>query len=251
MRRLTSRAVLALALACLFACYASSAARRSERIVAKGFNFEDRGPWLLVTGPGSLVLAGANMLVGSVLPIGGGVDPREPEAKWFHSYDGAMRPGKQVAIVCNRERSTIVTGIREVPGGAWRDARHEKWHFPVCIEALPGSYELEVHYFVRDHLADSDESVTRQAESTAPSVVRWSAEAGAVYVLTAYLGDAQPSSAMPPQRHIPRSRALGTTWWELEEADWYARIERQGSWDALEGPVVEQRRAWVSYESRR
>ena len=28
-------------------------------------------------------------------------------------------------------------------------ARHQRWHFPRCIEVLPGRYELEVHYFVR------------------------------------------------------------------------------------------------------
>jgi hypothetical protein len=233
------------------ACYATRAARQSKRIVSAGFDFEDHGPWVLVTAPGSLLLAAGNLAVGSLLPLGGGVDPREPEHKWFHAYPGAMLPGEQVAILCHRERATWVTAIRSQPGGAWQDARYEKWHFPVCIEVLPGSYELQVHYFAREHEDDQQESVTRQAESTAPSVLRWEAEAGQVYLLSAYLGDAKPSQATPPQRHIPRSRSLGTTWWGLEESEWYVRLERTAAWQALEGPVVERRRDWARYEASR
>ena len=69
------------------------------------------------------------------------------------------------------------------------------------------------------------------------------AEAGRVYLLSAFLGDPEPARGRPPQRHIPRSRALGTTWWELEESDWYVRIEQVAEWASLEGPVAEERRA--------
>lgn len=245
--------VLALAAAAallLPACYASRATRQSKGLLRSGFDLEHHGPWIVFTGPGALILAGGNLLVGSVLPLGGGVNPREPDDKWFRGYPGKMRPGEEVAILCHQERATWVTGIRHA-GGTWQDARHEKWHFPVCIEALPGSYELEVHYFAREHADEQEQSITHQAESTEPSAVRWEARAGQVYLLRAYLGDPQPSQVTPPQRHIPRSRDLGTTWWELAESDWFVRIERYTSWEQLEGPVVEQRRAWRRYDSGR
>jgi hypothetical protein len=252
MRPMIFRLALASALLSLLSgCYASGAWRQSKRIVRGGFNLEDRGLAIFVTAPGSLLLAGGNLMVASVLPIGGGVDPREPDVKWFRDYDGKMRSGNEVGILCHRDRATWVTGIRSASGGAWRDARHEKWHFPTCIEVLPGRYELEIHYFDREHDDDREQSVTRQAESTTPSRVAWNAQAGGVYLLGVRLGTAQPSQAVPPQRHIPRSRALDTTWWELEESDWYASIERYASWDSLQGPVVEQRRAWMEYEGGR
>jgi len=148
----------------LTSCYTSSASRQSARIVRKGFDFDERGPWILVSGPGSLLVAGGNFLVASVVPIGSGVDPREPEVKWFHAYPGEMLPGEEVAVLCHRGSATWVTGIRPASGGAWQNARHERWHFPACIEALPGSYEIEVHYFAREADKDIDTSVSRQTE---------------------------------------------------------------------------------------
>ena len=122
---------------------------------------------------------------------------------------------------------------------------------PACIEALPGRYEIEVHYFARVSDEDIETSVSLQAESTRPSTILWQAEAGRVYLLSASLGDPEPAQGQPPQRHIPRSRALGTTWWKLEESDWYVRIEPVAEWASLEGPVVEQRRVWMKYEEQR
>lgn len=235
----------------LAGCYASSAARNSRKLVRAGFDLEDFGPWVVVTGPGSLLLAGGNMALGSVLPLGGGVDPREPEAKWYHAYPGAMRLAEEVAVLCHRERATWVTGIRPADGGRWRAARYEKWHFPVCIEVLPGRYELEVHYFWRETEKDAEESVSLQAESTEPSTRFWQAEAGRVYLLSVRFGDPEPARGTPPQRHIPRSRDLGTTWWGLEESDWYVLIAPVADWSVVEGPVAAQRQAWMDYECRR
>lgn len=235
----------------LAGCYTASAMRRSKRIVRAGFDFNERGPWILVSGPGSLLVAGGNLLLGSVLPFSSGVDPREPEAQWFHAYAGEMRPASEVAVLCHRERATWVTGIRPAGTGEWQAARHEKWHFPVCLEVLPGRYDLEVHYFAREHEDDREQSVSRQAESTHPSVVSWDAEAGHLYLLDAQLGAPRPAQSRPPQRHIPRSRALGTTWWDLEESEWTARIEEVGTWDSIEGPIYEQRRDWMRWEQRR
>jgi hypothetical protein len=135
-------ASLALAASGALGCYAKSAARHSERIVRQGFDFDDHGPWILLFGPLSLVVAGIDLAIGSVAPIHGGVDPREPEEKWFHAYAGPMRDPEQVAILCHESRATWVTGIRDTDGGEWRAARDEKWHFPVCIEVLPGRFDL-------------------------------------------------------------------------------------------------------------
>jgi len=250
------RRILALLLACITVaviagCYAKSAVRRSDRIVRGGFDFDAHGPWVLVTAPGSLLLAGGNLAVGSLVPLGGGVDPREPENKWFIAYEGDMRSAEDVGILCHRDRATWVTGIRPASGGEWRKARHEKWHFPVCIEALPGRYELEVHYFARQHDDDREQSVSRQAESTEPSLVVWDARAGIVDLLSVRVGTRQPARGRAPQRHIPRSRALGTTWWELEESEWVAQIEPIADWSTLDGPVRAQRAAWVRWQEKR
>jgi hypothetical protein len=251
-RRRWGRAAPLLLLAAATACYASSASRQSGRIVRDGFDFDERGPWILVSGPGSLVVAGGSFLVGSVFPLGGGVDPREPEVKWFHAYPGPMRAGEEVAILCHQDRATWVTGIRPaVPGAAWQAARQEKWHFPACIEALPGRYVLEVHYFARETEDDRENSVSRQAESTQPSTALWEAEAGRVYLLLPEIGRPGPASGAPPQRHIPRSRSLGTTWWDLQESEWSVQIEEYARWDSVSGPLAEQRQAWARWEARR
>lgn len=250
------RSSLTLLLACLVAaslagCYAKSAARRSDRIVQAGFDFDAHGPWVMVTAPGSLLLAGGNLALGSVVRLGRGVDPREPEGKWFAAYGGDMRPGEEVGILCHRERATWITGIRPASGGAWRKARDEKWHFPVCVEALPGRYELEVHYFARQHDDERDQSVSLQAESTEPSFVVWEARAGGVDLLGVRVGVRQPAQGRAPQRHIPRSRALGTTWWELEESDWVAFVEPAADWSNLDGAVRDQRAEWVRWRRAR
>lgn len=240
-----------LSLQALVGCYASAAARRSGKLVRAGFDLDHYGPWVIVSGPGSLLVAGGNLLLGSLIPFGSGVDPREPEAKWFRAYPGSMRPEGEVALLCHRERATWITGIRPADGGSWQAARYEKWHFPVCLEALPGRYELEVHYFWRETEKEEEDSVSRQAESTEPSTLTWAAEAGQLYLLSAEFGDPGPAQGTPPQRHIPRSRDLGTTWWGLEESDWYASISRISDLDAIEGPVLDQRRDWLEYECRR
>jgi len=232
-------------------CYAKRASRMAEKTIATGSDFETLGPWVVVTAPGAVLVAGGQMAVGSLVPLGGGVDPREPETKWFRAYAGDMRPGEEVGILCHSDLATWVTGIRPASGGAWRSARHEKWHFPTCIEALPGRYEIEVNYFERDHDDDRDESVSRQAESTAPTYAIWQARPGQVDRLEVLIGEPEPAQGRPPQRHIPRSRALGTTWWELNESDWYVRVVPFGEWSDQEDEIVEARSAWAVWETKR
>ena len=155
-----------------------------------------------------------------------------------------------LAIVFDRPHDNTACQVKGEFVG-WRPARDEKWHFPVCIEVLPGRFDLEVHYFAREHDDELEQSVSRQAESTVPSLVTWQAEAGRVYRLRARLGAVQPSATSPPQRHIPRSRALGTTWWGLEESEWTAEIEPAGSFADPPETLVEERQAWVEWEERR
>lgn len=252
MRRWTSFAVLvAVAGACLTGCYTTSALRQSERVLRRGFDFDALGPWVLISGPGSMLVAGGVLAVGSVMPLGDGVDPREPPNKWFHDYGGAMRSPSEVAVLCHQSNATWVTGMRREGTKAWGVARHEKWHFPVCIEALPGRYELEVHYYAREHEDDQELSVSRQAESTHPSVIVWDAQPGQIDALVAEISAAEPAPGTPPQRHIPRSRALGTTWWELQESSWVVRIDVVGTWGSADARFAEQRAAWVDWQQRR
>ena len=145
---------------------------------------------------------------------------------------------------------TSAEGESELTDGLARLAGSGREAMP-DLELLPGSYDLEVHYFLRAHADDREQSVARQAESTRPSIVRWEAETGWVYRLSAAVSGAKPSQTTPPQRHIPRSRALGTTWWGLEESEWRAQVEPFAPWEGLEGMLVEQRSAWQGYAARR
>jgi hypothetical protein len=243
-----ARAGLLLAASCLaIACQLPAALRRSERIVASGFDREEHGAWVVLTAPAALVLAGGNALVGGFVRIG---PPPEPEVKWFRGYAGPMLARERIAVACHRDRATTVERIRR-SGGEWAAARHESWHFPRCLEALPGRYELEVHYFRRDTDEASERLVTLQAESTEPSYVEWLAEAGGIYEVGAALGPRAPAAGPAPRRHIPRSRALGTSWWELETSAWSARIGRLASWEAAPPGVLAARDAWQAYERER
>ncbi len=231
----------------LAGCQLPHALRRSERMLRDGFDADERGGWVVLTAPASLLLAGGNALVGGFVPFG---PPPEPESKWFRSYAGAMLPRDQVAVVCHRERATSVERIRR-PEGEWVAGRHAPWHFPLCLEVLPGRYELEVHYFRRDTNDASARFVTLQAESTEPSVVEWRAEAGGIYEVFAALGPRAPAAGPAPRRHIPSSRSLGTSWWELETSAWSARIARLASWEAAAPEVQAARSAWEAYERER
>jgi hypothetical protein len=86
------------------------------------------------------------------------------------------------------------------------------------------------------------------AASTEPSVVEWRAEGGVLYEIWAPLGDREPAAGPAPRRHIPRSRSLGTSWWELETSPWSARIAPVESWEAADPGIVEARRIWEAYE---
>ncbi len=240
--------LLALAsLLLLVACQLPNALGRSKRMIRDGFDADEHGRWVVLTAPASLLLAGGNALVGSVVRLG---PPPEPGSKWFRSYAGPMLARTEVAVVCHRARATSVDRIRR-PDGDWVAARYEPWHYPRCLEVLPGVYELEVQYFRRDTDEASERLVTLQAESTEPSIVEWRAEVGVLYEIWATLGSRGPAAGPAPRRHIPRTRSLGTSWWELETSPWNARIGRVASWDAADPGIVEGRRVWEEYERER
>jgi hypothetical protein len=228
----------------LAACQLPNALGRSKRMIRSGFDADEHGRWVVFTGPASVLLAGGNALVGSFVRLG---PPPEPGSKWFRSYGGPMLPRTEVAVVCHRSRATSVDRIRR-SGGTWVAARYEPWHYPRCLEVLPGLYELEVQYFRRDTDEGGERLVTLQAESTEPSVVEWRAEGGVLYEIWPTLGDREPAAGPAPRRHIPRSRSLGTSWWELETSPWSARIAPVESWEAADPGIVEARRIWEAYE---
>ena len=81
--------------------------------------------------------------------------------------------------------------------------------------------------------------------------MRWSAEAGGVYLLRAVLGEPKPAPGPAPRSRISKSQSLGTSWLTLEVSEWSAEIVRLDSWQALGEPVLEYRTAWERYEGVR
>ncbi len=174
--------------------------------------------------------------------------PDEPAEKWFRFYTGPMLPLEDVAVLCHADRSTFVVSIRVHEGGEPQPARHERWHFPLCLEVLPGVYELEVHYLLRETDLSPDGSSTRHAESSQPSRVAWYAEAGGRYVLEAVIGGVAASPTSAPRSRVSRRSSLGTSRFELDEGEWAAQIQRVSAWVGIEPDILEQRDLWERYE---
>jgi hypothetical protein len=53
-----------------------------------------------------------------------------------------MQDLDEVAILCSREDSTTVTTIQTQAHERATFARHQKWHYPQCIEVLNESVAL-------------------------------------------------------------------------------------------------------------
>ncbi len=251
------RLALVLLLALSAACYAPSAARRSSRMIQDAWDTEARGSSVVWVGPAKTVWAVVDFAVHALVPIHYDgyflVDRREPREKWFRAYDGPMRPIAEVAILCNADRATSVYQIRGRDEDGSRPARHERWHFPQCIEALEGRYELVVNYYSRTTHASPQETATRTAESTSPSVAEWVAEPGGIYVLRPVLGRPRAAPGDVPNffHAAPRSQSLGTTTYQLQVSTWSVRIDRVPSWEYIEAPVLEHRERWRRFEQRR
>ena len=236
----------------LVSCYLPSAARRSAGIARNGWDVEERGPWVVLTGPGAILLATTDLVINSVIPINYDgyflIDRREPQEKWFRFYTGEMQPLNRVAVLCNVERATTVRTIRQLNSPSVHPARFERWHFPHCIEVLPGSYELEVHYFLRKTETSVEATSTEHKESTEPSLIVWHADAGGVYALKAIMGQTQTAAGAAPRSRVSRRSSLGTSSFELREGSWAAQIDRLPSWRYLDEPVRGYRERWAYYE---
>jgi hypothetical protein len=244
----------------LSACYAPSAARHTGRFVVQGFDFDRFGPYLAVTAPGALALAVPNFVAHALVPWQYDgyflIDRREPPQKWFRFYDGPMQPLEQVAVLCNRERATTVTTIRSEGHERATFARHAKWHYPQCIEVLPGSYELVIDFYSRETFRQQYSVATYSTESTAPATLRWEAEANSVYRLTALLGDVTPNPgarfAGTTIKRLTRTKTdLGTSEFTVDEGHWLAIVEKVPGVTVFESPVLDHRAAWRRYELRR
>ena len=240
---------------CLAGCYVPSAGRRSARILERGWDPDERGALVILTGPVSLVHATADFLVHALVPLDYDgyflVDRSEPSVQWFRRYAGPMLPLASVAVLCHEQRATLIEAIRDDGGQEWRAARYQEWQFPKCVEVLPGRYEIAVSYLMRRTDDARDAKSTMHIESTEPSTVRWSAEAGGIYQLRAVLGEPKPAPGPAPRSRLSKSQSLGTSWLTLEVSEWSAEVVRLDTWEALGEPVLEHRAAWARYESGR
>jgi hypothetical protein len=244
----------------LASCYAPSAARRSGRIIQHGWDHKTWGTYVVLTGPGMSLLAVGDFAVHAFIPLHYDgyflVDRGEPEQKWFRFYTGPMQPIEEVAILCNHERATTVTTIRTENQERSTYARHQKWHYPQCIEVLPGTYQLKVDFYSRETFRREFSVATYSTESTSAASVTWEAEAGGVYELSAVLGDVTPAPGMAYsgttiKRLTRTTTKLGTSEFTVDEGHWLAIVETVPSIEAIEAPVIEQRETWKRYELRR
>ena len=85
-----------LLVACVAGCYVPSAGRRATRIVERGWDVDDRGALMILTGPVALVHATADFAIHALVPLDYDgyflVDRREPSVQWFRRYAGPMLP---------------------------------------------------------------------------------------------------------------------------------------------------------------
>jgi len=242
---------LALVLAAgLAACALPDAARRSSETLKKGWDFEANGLRVLYTGPGSTVMAAGDLALYSVRPAR--VSSAEPEVKWFRFYDGPMRQEEEVAILCHLDSATHIASIRRLPDPVAVEARYEQWHYPACIEAPPGEYEITVSYYSRKTVAENMLATTTTAESTTDSTTQWIASPGAVYVLAAVIGKpAQAPGKGPTYKPRRRTKELWDTSFTLEVSHWKATIVQLPETAQLDVPIKAHREIWRRHEDRR
>jgi hypothetical protein len=251
--------VACLLLAVFTGCYAPSAARRSGRLIADGWDSDRWGPWVALTGPGMTLYSIPDFGVHALIPIhydGYFLGGTEPTQKWFRFYDGPMLGLDEVAILCSRENSTTVTTIKTQAHERATYARHQKWHYPQCIEVLPGTYDLTVDFYSRESFRRDLVLATYSTESTNPATVTWNPVAGETYALSAVLGGVTPSPGEKYQgttiKKLTRSKTnLGANEFTLDEGHWVAIVEKIPSLDTIDAPVMEEREAWRRYELRR
>jgi len=250
MRRPLSLALALVLAAAVTACALPDAARRSSATLKQGWDFEANGLRVLYTGPGAVFMAAGDLALYSMRP--GSVSSAEPDVKWFRFYDGPMRPEEEVAILCHLDRATHISSIRRSDDPVAVAARYEPWHYPACIEATPGEYEITVSYYSRKTVEQDLSATTTTAESTTDSTTQWNAKAGAVYVLAAVIGKPAPAPGRgPTYKPRRRSKELWDTSFTLEVSHWKAAIVQLPETAQLELPIKAQREIWRQHEAER
>ena len=244
---LASGLAVLLGAALLLACSLPQAARRSSQTWQEGWDVDANGFGVLVTGPGATLRAAGGLALYSVVPPD---DPdEEPRVKWFRFYDGPMRSAEQVAILCHLDRATHIATIRRLDDPVPRQARYQDWHYPACIEALAGEYEITVSYYSRKTVEAGLSATTTTSESTTDSTSRWIAESGAVYVLGAVVGEpAVAPGSGPSYKPRRRSKELWDTRFKLEVSHWKAAIVKLPPSAQLDLPIQAHREIWRKHE---
>ncbi len=249
-RRSFVPALAGLLVAGLTACALPEAARLSSETLKKGWDFDANGLRVLYTGPSATVMAAGDLALYSMRPAR--PSAAEPVVKWFRFYDGPMRPEEEVAILCHLDSATHISSIRRVEDPVAVEARYEAWHYPACIEATPGEYQVTVSYYSRKTVAQELLATTTTSESTTDSTTRWSASPGAVYVLAAVIG--RPAVAPgqgPGYRPRRKTKELWDMRFKLEVSHWKATIVQLPKTAQLDLPIKAHREAWRRHEGRR
>jgi hypothetical protein len=247
-RRALALEIAALLSAVLFlACSMPGAPWRSSEAPKQRWEIAPDGRSIVVTGPGATPSATGGLALYSVVPA---EDPdQEPSIKWFRFYDGPMRSAEQVAILCHLDRATHIATIRSLEDRFPRPARYQDWHYPACIEALAGEYELTVSYYARKTVEVGLSATTTTSESTTHSTTHWTAESGAVYVLGAVVGEpAVAPGGGPTYKLRRRSKELWDTRFKLEVSHWKAAIVKLPPSAQLDLPIQAHREVWRKHE---
>jgi hypothetical protein len=243
--------VLALVFAAgVTACALPDAARRSSQTLKKGWNVDADGLRVLYKGPGAAVKAAGDLALYSMRSTQ--TSSGEPHVKWFRFYDGPMRPEHEVAILCHLDSATHISSIRRIADPVAMEARYEPWHYPACIEATPGEYEITVSYYLRKTVEQDLLATTTTSESTTDSTTQWNANPGVVYVLAAVIGKpAQAPGKGPSYKTRRRTKELWDTSFTLEVSHWKATIVQLPETTQLDLPIKAHREAWRRHEGRR
>jgi len=229
------------------ACALPDAARRSSDTLKKGWDFDANGLRVLYTGPGATVMAAGDLALYSMRPVRSST--AEPAVKWFRFYDGPMRPEQEVAILCHVDSATHISSIRRIDDPVAVEARYEPWHYPACIEAPPGEYEITVSYYSRKTVEQDLSATTTTSESTTDSTTQWEAKSGAVYVLAAVIGKAATAPGRgPTYKPRRRTKELWDTTFMLEVSHWKAAIVQLPETAQLDLPIKAHREAWRRHE---
>jgi hypothetical protein len=240
------RAPLSLSVVAVVAlgCYAQEAARRSADRIEAAWNYDERGPAILATGPAMTTWAVGELAVQSLRR------PPEPRRQWFRNYTGAWEPLERVALLCHANHATNATALLDLGSGELEPARHARWHYPECLEVRPGHYRVQVHYYERRSVDREDGVETETLESSRPAVVDWNAQAGGAYRLSAELGQEEPAPEAEAAffRAPPRPGTPGTTAHEVEARSFSIRIEALGSRAELGDDVFAARERWRQWE---